>query len=76
MQERSFITPLKESIEDKKKELTEKMEKQMMKRLQSSTYPMRELLAFYRCAMMEVETKFRVLDEQFSLSILYTTDNR
>ena len=68
MQERSFITPLKESIEDKKKELTEKMEKQMMKRLQSSTYPMRELLAFYRCAMMEVETKFRVLDEQFSLS--------
>ena len=44
------------------------MEKQMLKRLQSSAYPMKELLAFYRCAMMEVETKFRVLDEQFSLS--------
>lgn len=27
----------------------------------------RELMAFYRCATMEVETKFRVLDEQLSL---------
>lgn len=25
-----------------------------------------ELMAFYRCAMMEIETKFRVLDEEFS----------
>ncbi len=68
MSDKSFISPIIGSIEERKRELTEKMEKQMMKRLQSSTYPMRELLAFYRCAMMEVETKFRVLDEQFSLS--------
>ena len=27
----------------------------------------RELMAFYRCATMEIETKFRVLDEQLSL---------
>lgn len=27
----------------------------------------RRLNAYYRCAMMEVETKFRVLDEQFSI---------
>lgn len=27
----------------------------------------RRLSAYYRCAMMEVETKFRVLDEQFSI---------
>ena len=68
MSDKSLISPIIGSIEERKRELTEKMEKQMMKRLQSSTYPMRELLAFYRCAMMEVETKFRVLDEQFSLS--------
>lgn len=29
--------------------------------------PMNELMAYYRCAMMEVETKFNVLNEQFSL---------
>ncbi len=29
--------------------------------------PMNELMACYRCAIMEVETKFNVLDEQFSL---------
>lgn len=27
----------------------------------------KELMAYYRCAMMEVETKFRVLSENFSL---------
>ena len=68
MSEKTIISPIFESIEDRKKELTKRMEKQMLKRLQSSTYPMRQLLAFYKCAMMEVETKFRVLDEQFSLS--------
>lgn len=68
MADNTILGPILNSIEDKKKELSEKMEKQMLKRLQSSTYPMRELLAFYRCAMMEMETKFKVLDEQFSLS--------
>ncbi|WP_090013328.1 GTP pyrophosphokinase family protein [Clostridium sp. DSM 8431] len=29
--------------------------------------PLNELMAYYRCAIMEVETKFKVLDEQFSL---------
>ena len=68
MAEKNLISPIISGIEEKKKELTQIMEKQMLKRLQSSAYPMKELLAFYRCAMMEVETKFRVLDEQFSLS--------
>ena len=27
--------------------------------------PMNELMAYYRCAIMEVETKFKVLDEKF-----------
>ncbi|WP_195999878.1 GTP pyrophosphokinase family protein [Clostridium sp. 1001271B_151109_B4] len=29
--------------------------------------PMKQLMAYYRCAIMEVETKFKVLNEQFSL---------
>lgn len=32
-----------------------------------NTRPWRQLMSYYRCAMMEVETKFRVLNEQFSL---------
>lgn len=60
--------PLVIDIELKKKELAEKMEKQMRAKLQSSTYPLRALLSYYRSAMMEVETKFKVLDEEFSLS--------
>lgn len=60
--------PLLIDIEGKKRELAEKMEKQMRARLQSSTYPLRALLTYYRSAMMEVETKFRVLDEQYSIN--------
>ena len=29
--------------------------------------PYKELMAYYRCAMMQVETKFNVLDEELSL---------
>ena len=35
--------------------------------MQSYTQPYRELLSYYRCAMMEVETKFNVLNEELSL---------
>lgn len=35
--------------------------------LQRNLQPMNELMAYYRCAIMEVETKFNVLDEEFSL---------
>ncbi len=36
-------------------------------RMQENFLPMESLMAYYRCALMEVETKFRVLNEQFSL---------
>ena len=29
--------------------------------------PMNELMAYYRCAIMEIKTKFNVLNEEFSL---------
>lgn len=35
--------------------------------IEANARPYRELMAFYRCATMEIETKFRVLDEQLSL---------
>lgn len=35
--------------------------------IQRNNLPMDTLMAYYRCAIMEVETKFKVLNEQFSL---------
>lgn len=35
--------------------------------IQKNMMPMNELMAYYRCAIMEVETKFNVLNEEFSL---------
>lgn len=36
-------------------------------RISREMEPVERLIAYYRCAIMEVETKFRVLSEQFSL---------
>jgi len=30
--------------------------------------PFQELMSYYRCAMMEIETRFKILDEDFSVS--------
>ena len=35
--------------------------------IDEATMPYKELMAYYKCAMMEVETKFNVLNENFSL---------
>ena len=35
--------------------------------IRENTLPFNQLMAYYRCAIMEVETKFKVLNEQFSL---------
>ena len=35
--------------------------------VQENTKPMDSLMAYYRCAIMEIETKFKVLNEQYSL---------
>ena len=35
-------------------------------RVRDALEKFRRLMSYYRCAIMEVETKFRVLDEQFS----------
>ena len=76
----SILGTLSESIEEKKRKLAEKMEKQMLKRLHSSAYPMKELMAFYRCAQMEMETKLFKPEEgydiKFDVSELLRTDKK
>lgn len=41
--------------------------KQIKEWIKSYAAPYKELMAYYKCAMMEVETKFRVLNEELSL---------
>ena len=38
-----------------------------LKLMREASYPYRKLMAYYTCAMMEVETKLHVLNEEFSL---------
>ena len=38
--------------------------------LQEQIKPVRELMAYYQCAMMEVETKFKVLSQELSLDMI------
>ena len=41
--------------------------KEIRKWIQKYSTPYRELMSYYKCAMMEVCTKFNVLDEELSL---------
>lgn len=52
-----------------RKQLTKEliMSEDFMEMVHDNMEPMETLMAYYRCAIMEVETKFRVLNEQFSL---------
>lgn len=42
-------------------------EKDFQKWVEHSSTPYKELMAYYRCAIMEIETKFRVLNEELSI---------
>lgn len=35
--------------------------------VEESTLPYRQMMSYYNCALMEVETKFKVLNEQYSI---------
>lgn len=43
------------------------MSDEVMDIIRRNVEPMATLMAYYRCAIMEIETKFKVLNEQFSL---------
>lgn len=42
---------------------------EMIELLKENIMPFNTLMAYYRCAIMEVETKFKVLNEEFSYSM-------
>jgi len=52
---------------DKEKMIEKLMSDEFFQFVEKNTKPLDTMLAYYRCAAMEVETKFRVLNEQFSL---------
>lgn len=59
-------SPLGEKIRNRMfQELTTKEIQEMLRKEQE---PFKKLMAYYQCALMEVETKFRVLNEEFSLA--------
>lgn len=43
------------------------MKERMLELIRQNTLPIQRFFASYKCAIMEVETKFRVLNEEFSL---------
>lgn len=51
----------------KKNIITDKVKENIETIFEHNIQPYNELMAYYKCAMMEVETKFRVLNEEFSL---------
>ena len=46
---------------------TEVTELQFISLLEENMLPVQQFFTYYRCAIMEIETKFKVLDAQFSL---------
>ena len=50
-----------------KNAITDKIKENLETIFEENIQPYNELMAYYKCAMMEVETKFRVLNEEFSL---------
>lgn len=48
-------------------ELEEMLQAMLSDDYEEKSLPYRQLMTYYRCALREVETKFRVLNEQFSM---------
>ena len=56
---------IKEQIRDRI--FKELIDENVIDLFQRNMMPINQLMSYYRCAIMEVETKFKVLNEQFSL---------
>ena len=63
------MRPIEKLIEKRKEEFIRNnlMSDEFIDFIQKNKKPMDKLLSYYACAIMEVETKFRVLDHQFSI---------
>ena len=64
-----ILRPIEKLIEKRKEEFIRNnlMSDEFIDFIQKNKKPMDKLLSYYACAIMEVETKFRVLDHQYSL---------
>ena len=61
--------PMKNEILPMRQALLKRLnDSELKKWLRDYAMPYKELMAYYRCAMMEVETKFNVLNEELSLA--------
>lgn len=58
-------TPYGEKV--KRKMFEELSQKEIMEIFRNQIEPFNNLMSYYKCALMEIETKFRVLNEEFSL---------
>lgn len=47
---------------------TEMTETEFLRSVENNMIPMQQFFTYYKCAIMEIETKFRVLNEQFSIN--------
>ena len=63
--ENLFRTSFGEKVKDRI--FHEVTNKEIIETLRKQSDPFRNLMAYYKCALMEIETKFRVLNEEFSL---------
>lgn len=64
------MLPIKANMDKSKEKIREFYDfglDEFLKMVEANSKPYRELMAYYRCATMEIETKFRVLNEQLSL---------
>lgn len=65
--------PIQSKLKSLDKNLTDKIVKQKflsdenLDNLEERMMPVNRMISYYKCAAMEVETKFKVLNEQFSL---------
>ncbi len=50
-----------------KKQLVDNIEDATFEMMQEKAKPFVKLMTYYKCAMMEIETKFKVLNEEYSL---------
>ena len=48
------------------KQLSEKFDMEILTKIRSNIRPYQRLMSMYRCAIMEIETKLNVLNEEFS----------
>lgn len=63
------LSEYRDAVKEKSREFLRSkfMSDEFLDFMERNMAPYEEALAYYRCAVMEVETKFRVLNEQFSL---------